>query len=91
MSDIVEYLEPYMIYSNDLTYDTIDIIEDVIESNILYYKQDHMKTDNQIEYYLNRHKNIGNTLNPSIYFNLFPNEGEEFSKSKEIFNKIYYD
>ena len=91
LDQLVDTLEIFHIYYKDFTLNDINSINLMLENNILDYKKENHKTENILDNYINTAKNVGNVLKPSLYFNLFPESGEEFSKSKEIFNKIYYD
>ena len=91
IEDLQYKLEAYNIYHDHFNYDSIDIIENVINEHILLFKQENARSNRFIQNYLNQTKNIGISKSSSVFFSLFPAENDQFSKVKEIFNAIYYN
>ncbi len=90
IEDILNITEPYQIYHDNLHYNDIDVIETILEKQIVKYKQMKSMSNDTIQTYL-KHKHVGPKHTPSVFLNLLPEENEQFSKIKEIFNSLYYN
>jgi hypothetical protein len=91
IEDLQYKLEPFNIYHDHFNYNSIDIIENIINEHILLFKQENTRSTRFIQNYLNQTKSIGISKSSSVFFSLFPAENDQFSKVKEIFNAIYYN
>lgn len=94
--DIVEYMEPFLVYTDDITYILYTEIVNYIDFKISSYNKNFLDNGKIYRDYSNKLKTQQTkyrNMNPSVMaiFNIFKNSGNSEIQSDEIFKKYNYD